>query len=131
MNSNRSPIVWVVEQATFDYSPARVYGQEIRPIHVDQLSPNADAEWHRNVIHQMRRAFADYIPGLDYVIPTGKPVRMMLAAMVMRERGEVHKLLGWDDRQQRYFEYPFDLRPPPDPRNPDYKTEPLRFKNRG
>lgn len=104
------PIVWVVEQAEFDYSPARVYGTEIRPIQAGKLTPNADASWHEKTIAEMRRAFADYIPGTDFVIPTGKPVRMMLAAMVMRERGDLHNLLGWDDRTQRYLVYPLNMK---------------------
>lgn len=107
---NRSPIVWVVEQGEFDYSPARVFGSDIRVITADKLTPNADASWHAKVIQQMRKDFAGYIPGIDFVIPTGRPVRMMLAAMVMRERGDRHKLLGWDDRTQRYFLYELDLR---------------------
>jgi hypothetical protein len=108
--AKRSPIVWVVEQGEFDYSPARVFGDEIRLIAADKLTPNADASWHAKVIQQMRKGFSEYIPGLDFVIPTGRPVRMMLAAMVMRERGDRHKLLGWDDRTQRYFLYELDLR---------------------
>ncbi len=106
----RSPIVWVVEQGEFDYSPARVFGDEIRLITADKLTPNADASWHAKVIQQMRKDFSAYIPGVDFVIPTGRPVRMMLAAMIMRERGDRHKLLGWDDRTQRYFLYELDLR---------------------
>lgn len=110
LSEQRSPIVWVVEQGAFDYSPARVFGQEIRPIVADRLAPNADANWHAKTIQQMRKAFSEYIPGVDFVIPTGRPVRMMLAAMVMRERGARHKLLGWDDKTQRYFLYELDLR---------------------
>lgn len=108
----RAPDVFVVEQAEFDYSPARVFGRRIVPIVADSLSPNAEASWHIRTIQQMRQCLSTYIPGLDYVIPTGRPVRMMLAAMVMRERGDVHKLLGWDNKQQRYFEYILDLRVP-------------------
>ncbi len=107
---NRSPIVWGVEQGEFDYSPARVFGSEIRVITADKLTPNAEPSWHAKVIQQMRKDFAGYIPGIDFVIPTGRPVRMMLAPMVMRERGDRHKLLGWDDRTQRYFLYELDLR---------------------
>lgn len=109
---SRAPIVWVVEQGPFDYAPARVFGDEIRPIVADKLTPNADSQWHATTIQQLRKAFSDYIPGVDFVIPTGRPVRMMLAAMIMRERGNYHKLLGWDDKQQRYFLYELDLRQP-------------------
>lgn len=109
---HRLPIVWVVEQGEFDYSPALTFGNEIRVLTADKLTPNADASWHAKVIQQMRRDFSLYIPGVDFVIPTGRPVRMMLAAMVMRERGQRHKLLGWDDRTQRYFLYELDLKLP-------------------
>ena len=108
---SRAPIVWVLEpEGEFDYSPAKVFGDEIRPISGGKLSPNADADWHFRAIRQMRYAFIDYIPGIDFVIPTGRPVRMMLAAMVMRERGEQHKLLGWDNKTRRYLMYDLDLR---------------------
>lgn len=106
----RSPIIWVVEQGEFDYSPARVFGDEIRVLTAEKMTPNADASWHAKVIQQMRKDFSGYIPGIDFVIPTGKPVRMMLAAMVLREMGKHHKLLGWDDRTQRYFLYDIDLK---------------------
>lgn len=110
---NRAPIVWVIEQAAFDYSPAYVYGKDIRPIVADRLTPSApDSTWHAKTISQMRRAFADYIPDLDFVIPTGSPVRMMLAAMVMKERGDVHNILGWDAKTARYMLYTLDLRDP-------------------
>ncbi len=107
--TNRSPIVWVVEQGEFDYSPALVFGSEIRALTAEKLTPNADASWHAKAIQQMRKELASYIPGIDFIIPTGRPVRMMLVAMILREKGERHKLLGWDDRTQRYFLYELDL----------------------
>lgn len=110
LGSSRLPTVWVIEQGSFDYSPARVFGAEIRILHAEALTPNAPAaNWHSKVIHQMRQDLADYIPGLDYVIPTGRPVRMVLAAMILREKGPRHNILGWDDRTQRYFLYELDL----------------------
>lgn len=102
--------MWVVEQGAFDYSPARVFGDEIRVITADKMTPNADASWHAKVIQQMRRELSSYIPGCDFIIPTGRPVRMMLVAMILRERGERHNLLGWDDKTHRYFLYELDLR---------------------
>jgi hypothetical protein len=108
---NRAPVVWVAAHGTFDYSPARVFAPEIRVIPGDKLSPNASADWHANQIQEIRRCLSDYIPGIDFVIPTGQPVRMMLVAMLLKERGDRHQFLGWDDKTQRYFHYPIDLRP--------------------
>lgn len=107
---HRLPIIWVVEQGGFDYSPALVFGNELRVIMADRLTPNAEASWHAKTIQQIRRELSLYIPGVDLIIPTGKPVRMMLVAMILREKGERHKLLGWDDKTQRYFLYELDLR---------------------
>ena len=105
-----SSIVWVVEQGTFDYSPARVFGDDIRVLTADKLTPNApNASWHDKAIQQLRRELADYIPGRDFIIPTGRPVRMMLVAMILREKGDRHNLLGWDDKTQRYFLYELNL----------------------
>lgn len=108
---DRSPIAWVLEQGEYDYSPAKAFAQDIRLVVADRLTPNApDAHWHKRSIQQMRRAFADYVPGVDFVIPTGQPVRMMLAAMIMKERGDVHNMLGWDPKTARYLLYRLDLR---------------------
>lgn len=101
----RGPVAWVIEPGAFDYSPAKVFVEGIRQLTAPQLSPNADMAWHEAAIQGMRAALSDYRPGHDFVIPTGRPVRMMLAAMVMREISERHKLLGWDDKQQRYMVY--------------------------
>lgn len=110
-SQQRPSIAWVLEQGEFDYSPARAFAKEIRLVLADRLTPNApEIEWHKRTIQQLRKAFLDYIPGVDYVIPTGQPVRMMLAAMVMRERGEIHNMLGWDPKSSRYMLYRVDLR---------------------
>lgn len=124
---SRQPIVWVLEQGPFDYSPALVFGSEIRLLSADRLTPNAPGpQWHAKTIQQIRKAFADYIPGLDFVVPTGRPVHMMLAAMVLHEIGQRHKLLGWDDKTQRYFLYELDLRRVSEGLDPDTKIRLLK-----
>lgn len=105
----RDPVVWLLEQAAFDYSPARVFADKIIPIHAARLTPNAEGFWNTQVLAQLRTALRDYRPGHDFVIPTGNPVRMMLASMVLREHGDVHQVLGWDARVGHYHLYTLDL----------------------
>lgn len=103
------PVVFVVEQGYFDYTPARVFAPEIRFLSAPRLSPNGDPAWQQRVIVQISKELKDYTPGVDFVIPTGQPARMMLVAMIMREKGTFHNILGWDDRSQRYMLYALDL----------------------
>lgn len=99
--------VYVVEQQPFDYTPATAYGdlyfldsQKLAP-----NAPNAPDTWNRSVIHNLRRELAGYVPGYDFVVPTGAPSRMLVVGMLLAERGNTHRMLGWDNRTQRYLEY--------------------------
>jgi hypothetical protein len=106
------PTVYICEQQAFDYSPATVYGPNLRFIEAKQLapqSPGAPDTWNKNVIHQIRKEMQDYIPGFDYVIPTGSPSRMLVVGMVMAEKGQKHRILKWDGRAQRYLQYDVTL----------------------
>jgi hypothetical protein len=102
------PTVYVVEQQPFDYSPASAFGilkfmdsrHRLAP-----MSPSLPNTWNNNVVQKLRKELADYMPGRDYVIPTGAPSRMLVAGMVLAEKGRTHRLLGWDARTQRYMEY--------------------------
>lgn len=105
----RPPVVWVLEQSAFDYSPALVFAEKIQLVHAARLTPNADCAWNQQVLHQLRYSLSDYRPGHDFVIPTGNPVRMVLASMVLRECGTQHQILGWDARVGHYHLYTLEL----------------------
>lgn len=105
----RDPVVWLLEQSSFDYSPARVFAEKVIPIHAARLTPNVGSDWNERVLQQLRAELRDYRAGHDFIIPTGNPVRMVLAAMVLREHGDTHQLLGWDARVGHYHLYTLDL----------------------
>lgn len=99
------PTVYICEQQAYDYSPATVYG-ELRFIEAIQLapvSPGAPDTFNKRVIHQLRKELGDYIPGHDYIIPTGSPTRMLTVGMLLAEKGDKHHILKWDARAQRYL----------------------------
>jgi hypothetical protein len=101
------PTVYICEQMAFDYTPATVYGSlkfiEAKPL--APQSPGAPDTWNKGVIHQLRKELSGYIPGYDYVIPTGSPSRMLTVGMVLTEKGPSHRILKWDGRAQRYLLY--------------------------
>lgn len=105
------PRVFVIEQQPFDYTPATVYGT-LHFMEASRLAPhapNAPGHWNKSVINQMQAELNHYEPGVDYIIPTGSPVRMMLAGMMLAKKGNRHKFLGWDNRSRRYLEYIVEL----------------------
>lgn len=106
-----APTVYVSEQQAFDYSAATAYGQLkfIAAKNLAPASPGAPDTWNKNVIHQIRKEMQDYIPGFDFVIPTGSPLRMLTVGMVLAEKGPRHRLLRWDPRAQRYIQYDVTL----------------------
>lgn len=105
------PTVYVVEQQAYDYTSAEVFG-ELRFIEAKPLapqSPGAPDTWNRGVVHQIRKELAEYMAGYDFVVPTGSPSRMILAGMLLAEKGKKHKILKWDGRTQRYLQYDVTL----------------------
>lgn len=105
------PTVYVVEHGAYDYTPAEVFGV-LRFIDAKPLaprSPNAPDTWNKGVVHQIRKELADYLAGFDFVIPTGSPSRMLLAGMLLAEKGKNHRILKWDGRTQRYLQYDVTL----------------------
>ena len=101
----RKPKVFICEAKPFDYSPAQVYG-ELHLMKGPQFTPNAPtAAWNDDAVLAIRKQLLDYIPDVDYLIPTGSPARIAVVAMLLSERGPVHRILQWDKRSSRYVEY--------------------------
>lgn len=110
----RKPIVFIVEHQSFDYSHAETYGT-FQVLKAEKLAPNApDDERNISLTDSLRRQMSAYIPGYDYVIPTGAPSRIMLIGLLMAEKSRppptnghfvTHNVLGWDGKTQRYLHY--------------------------
>jgi len=114
VTGRRKPIVFIVEHQPFDYSHAETYG-DFQVLKADKLAPNApDDDHNTDVLASLRRQLGQYSPGYDYVIPTGAPSRIMVIGMLLAERvdeymrrsgGNIHNILGWDAKTQRYLNY--------------------------
>lgn len=106
------PMVYVVEQQPYDYASAEAFGK-VHFMEPRKLAPRAPSEteyWNKGVVHSIRKELAEYVPAYDFVIPTGQPSRIMVVGMVLASLGQVHKILGWDNRTQRYLEYVIDFK---------------------
>lgn len=102
-----TPTVYVAEHQAYDYTPAEAFGTlhfiEAKPL--APQSPSAPDAWNKGVVHQIRKVLTNYLPGFDFIIPTGSPSRMLLVGMLLAERGKKHNILKWDGRTQRYLQY--------------------------
>lgn len=108
----RPPIVFVLEQMPFDFTPAEAFGA-VRFLETRKISPAIPTHtnsWNNEVADSIRRQLEDYVPGHDFIIPTGSPMKLMIAGAVLSQMvGPAHKILGWDARSARYIEYPLPL----------------------
>lgn len=101
------PRVYIVEQQPFNYSPADAFG-DILFMDVQRLAPEtpgAGTGWNSKILSQIRRELANYVPTIDFVVPTGSPAKLLAVGAALKEKGSIHNVLGWDGRTQRYIHY--------------------------
>jgi len=100
--------VWIMDTNAFDYSPAEAFG-EIVTLRTPNFAAGAGNEWNRDVVHQLRKQLLGYVPMRDYLIPTGKPLKMCTISLLLREFGDKHRFLAWDAMHYRYVPYEVDV----------------------
>lgn len=101
------PRVYVVERQAHDYAPAEVYGDLVF-MDTQRLAPDAPNDpndYNVRILYQLKRELNEYVPGLDFVVPTGAPQKLLLVGMALSGHGRAHRVLGWDARSQRYLQY--------------------------
>jgi hypothetical protein len=114
---------------SFDYAPAEAFGEltviKSAPFHTGVVDPTANNEPLAQIYKQLKgyEAGSDYIldaehaklkvgydPGVDYFVPTGKPVKMcVIAGIAYRYFGPKHRFLVWDQKYYRYVPYMIDV----------------------
>lgn len=103
--ATKRPTVYITEDQAFDYSPAEAFG-ELVVLKTPQIAPgNIGADRNKLVIASLRTQLATYQPMFDYLLPTGKPSRQLMVGGIMREKGDRHLILGWDQINYRYLTY--------------------------
>lgn len=102
--TDKMPKIWVTQEGKNDYSAAENQFGVIHFITKGDLR-SFTGEQNSQVTADIRRFLVDYIPGHDYIIPSGNPMVAVLVAMSLGN-GD-HKFLKWDGRQACYI--PFTL----------------------
>lgn len=99
-----SAVVWVVQEGNNNYSPAEMFG-EVRFVTKGDMRQMRNCQQNEEVSTDLRRFKAEYIPGVDLIIPSGNP--MVVANLTMNLPVGDHKFLKWDGRISAYL--PFTL----------------------
>lgn len=113
--SRQTPKVYIIERMPFDYAAAAGFG-EVEFMEGPKLAPDAPNEtgmcrWNSIIVSEALHQLGGYIPGLDYIIPTGSPAKIMMVGMLLATKGGAHKILKWDDRTQRYICHTLGVKP--------------------
>lgn len=102
------PRVYVIEQQAYDYAAAEVFG-DIVYMNVQRMAPDTpnatSREFNQKIRHQIARELSEYVSGLDFIVPTGAPQKILAVGGHLASIGQWHNVLGWDARQQRYLHY--------------------------
>lgn len=101
--------VYIMDMNAFDYSPAEAFGEVVTLRTQSFATGTQGHEWNADIIHSLRKQLIDYRPMEDYLIPTGKPLKMCAVSMLLAERGPRHQFLVWDAMHYRYIPYTLDI----------------------
>ena len=108
--AKQRPTVYIEDENSFDYSPAQAYG-DIVVLRSQRFAAGlgADDAWNANIKHSLRKQLVDYRPMVDFVIPTGDPLKMnLVAGLLVKGYGDRHQFLKWDMKAYRYVLHVLD-----------------------
>jgi hypothetical protein len=105
---NENPRVYVTQEAKrADYVDAYKYGDVIFLATEEYKAEPTDGKLNMAIRIEIADKFKDYRPGVDFLLPSGSPISMLLASMVLGRMsrpmdGVKHKVLKWNNQQRRY-----------------------------
>lgn len=98
----RSPVVYISqENPHHDYRPAEEFG-ELVFLTTDEYSPVSASHRNRRIIGDIQSLLASYVPGRDFLLPSGSPVVAGIMYMVAGQRGNDHQILHWSNQERAY-----------------------------
>lgn len=102
------PKVFVTQEVSkINYSMAMDYGDVVF-LTQDEYKPQPTDHRMNNIIkHEMMKNFMDYVAGEDYILTSGSPVSIFIAAAMAAKRSPVgqlasHKILKWNNQTNKY-----------------------------
>lgn len=94
-------VLVVQEQPQYDYSPAEQYG-DVAFMSSHDVSPMSASLRNADIIRGMKKVMSDYVPMVDFILPSGSPINIAAVMMMAGKMGGKHKILKWDNRSNNY-----------------------------
>ena len=95
------PRVFVTQEQHFDYSPAEVHG-DLEFLAAQEYSPSWNSLRNSLLIESVRKRMVDYIPQVDFLLPSGSPLLIGLVFAIAAEKGSRHNVLHYSNRDHDY-----------------------------
>ena len=114
--SKRNPIVWVLQENNYDFTPAEKFG-DVKFITSANLRHIAHSSQNQQIESDMERFLVEYDNEIDYLVMTGDPVMIYKLAYTLGKLDQVvgeapssrtHRLLKWDNRRAEYIAFGFN-----------------------
>jgi len=93
--------VFITQEGNHNYTEAQEFG-EVEFLTSDEFSPIPTSGKNKNILREIKAKMSTYIPGVDYIMPSGSPIVIGIAFMIAREKGTAVKILKWDNQRRKY-----------------------------
>jgi len=93
--------VFITQEGNHNYTEAQEFGEVIF-LTSSEFSPIPTSLKNSDIIKEIRKNMSDYIPGIDYIMPSGSPIAIGVTFMIAREKGATVNILKWDNHYRRY-----------------------------
>lgn len=110
MNKRSHCRVFVTQEMPFNYNPAEEFG-EVVFCSMDDIRPTSGSMRNERIAAGVAAVLSDYVPGVDYLLPSGSPLTLMVVVAALTARvgnGVTHHVLKWDSQRGRYW--PVDIK---------------------
>jgi len=105
LDKDAAPRVFVSQDNDFNYAAAEEFGLVVF-LSNREIVPYSGSAQNLATIHGIEsRVAADYLPGIDYLLPSGGVLSIAHMLSAAFKKPGTHQLLKWDRRAERYFVY--------------------------
>jgi len=96
------------EQAHINYAMAESFG-DIVFVSANDVPTVSNSLRTEGLLRSMRSVMREYIPGRDYILPSGSPLNIAVVMMLAGQKGDAHNILKWESRSESYAKVALDI----------------------
>jgi len=107
--TQHTPRVFITqEQAHINYAMAESFG-DIVFVSAHDVPTVSNSLRTSGIIKSMQVVMSAYVPGRDYILPSGSPLNIAVVMMLAGQKGSAHNILKWESRSESYAKVALEI----------------------